>query len=84
MNLIIKILLRFIINMPIIQKLKILKRFFYSKSKYFLGSTLKPKIKSKSPLKNEMEEFIKCINYKKKPASLKKSINILKTLEKLN
>ena len=38
-------------------KLKILKRF-YSKSKHLLGSTLKPKIKSISPLKNEMLEFI--------------------------
>ena len=68
--------------MPIIQKLKILKKdFFTQKSKYFFRFYFKTKIKSKSPLKNEMEEFIKCINYKKKPASLKKSINILKTLK---
>ncbi len=60
------------------------KGFFTQKANIFLGSTLKPKIKSISPLKNEMLEFIKCINHKKKPISLKKSINILKTLEKLN
>ena len=60
------------------------KGFFTQKANIFLGSTLKPKIKSISPLKNEMLEFIKCINHKKKPISLTKSINILKTLEKLN
>ncbi len=60
------------------------KGFFTQKANIFLGSTLKPKIKSESPLKNEMKEFINCINYKKKPISLIKSINILKTLEKLN
>lgn len=60
------------------------KGFFTQKANIFLGSTLKPKIKSISPLKNEMLEFIKCINHKKKPISLTKSINILRTLEKLN
>jgi predicted dehydrogenase len=67
---------------PKIQNFK--KGFFTQKANIFLGSTLKPKIKSKSPLENEMIEFIKCINHKKKPISLSKSINILKTLEKLN
>ena len=60
------------------------KGFFTQKANIFLGSTLTPKIKSNSPLKNEMAEFIKCINFRKKPIPLTKSINILKTLEKLN
>lgn len=59
------------------------KGFFTQKANIFLGSTLRPKIKSSSPLKNEMLEFIKCINHKKKPISLKKSINVLKILEKI-
>jgi predicted dehydrogenase len=67
---------------PKVQNFK--KGFFTQKANIFLGSTLKPKIKSKSPLENEMKEFIKCINFKKKPITLIKSINILKTLEKLN
>ena len=64
-------------------KIKNFKKGFYSKANIFLGSTLKPKIKSISPLKNEMLEFIKCIIIKKNQY-LSKSINILKTLEKLN
>ena len=60
------------------------KRFFTQKANIFLGSTLTPKIKANSPLNNEMLEFIKCLNTQKKPISLIKSINILKTLEKLN
>ena len=67
---------------PKIQNFK--KNFFTQKANIFLGSTLKPKIKSKSPLENEMIEFIKCINCEKKPISISKSINILKILEKLN
>jgi hypothetical protein len=64
---------------------KFQKKFFYSKSKYLFGfSTLKPKIKSKSPLENEMNEFIKCLISKKKTYFISKSINILKILEKLN
>ena len=45
---------------PKVQNFK--KGFFTQKANIFLGSTLKPKIKSKSPLENEMKEFIKCIN----------------------
>ena len=61
------------------------KDFFTQKANIYFGSTLTPKIKSKSPLENEMREFLKCLNFKKKPStSIKVSINILKTLEKLN
>ena len=69
-------------NYPKTQNFK--KNFFTQKAHIFLGSTFKPKIKSKSPLENEMIEFIKCTNCEKKPISISKSINILKILEKLN
>ena len=67
---------------PKIQSFK--KRFFTQKANIYLGSTLKPKLKTNSPLINQMSEFIDCINNKKKPIKLKYSIDILKTLEKLN
>ena len=67
---------------PKIQNFK--KGFFTQKANIYLGSTLKPKIKSDSPLKNQMREFINFLNFKKKPVSLKNSIEILKILEKLN
>lgn len=61
------------------------KHFFTQKANIYYGSTIIPKIKSKSPLENEMNEFLKCLFLKKKPiTSTKLSINILKTLEKLN
>ena len=34
------------------------KRFFTQKANIYLGSTLKPKIKTNSPLENEMKEFL--------------------------
>ena len=61
------------------------KNFFTQKANIYFGSTLTPKIKSKSPLENEMREFLRCLNYKKKPSvSMEVSISVLKTLEKLN
>lgn len=61
------------------------KNFFTQKANIYFGSTLTPKIKSNSPLENEMREFVKCITNKKKPfTSTKLSISVMKTLEKLN
>ena len=37
------------------------KKFFTQKANIYLGSTLTPKIKSKSPLENEMKEFLWCL-----------------------
>ena len=60
------------------------KKFFTQKANIYLGSTLTPKIKTKSPLENEMKEFLSCLKKNKKPfTSTKISINVLKTLEKL-
>lgn len=60
------------------------KKFFTQKANIYLGSTLTPKIKSKSPLENEMKEFLWCLKKNKKPlTSTEISINVLKTLEKL-
>ncbi len=64
---------------------KFSKKFFTQKANIYLGSTFVPKIKFKSPLENEMSEFINCINKKKKPlTSTNISLNVLETLEKLN
>ena len=60
------------------------KKFFTQKSVYTLEN-FTPKISIKSPLENEMYEFIDCINKNKKPlTSTKLSLIILDTLEKLN
>ena len=61
------------------------KKFFTQKASIHLGKTFTPKISIKSPLENEMYEFIDCINKNKKPlTSTKLSLIILDTLEKLN
>ena len=68
---------------PKIYKFK--KKFFTQKANIYLGSTFIPKIKSKSPLENEMNEFMKCLVNKKKPTtSTKISSKVLKILERLN
>ena len=59
------------------------KRFFTQKANIYLGSTLKPKIKTNSPLENEMKEFLKRINSRNYNEFLLDPINILKILEKL-
>tara|TARA_B100001093_G_C26794915_1_gene1000672 strand:- start:335 stop:1312 length:978 start_codon:yes stop_codon:yes gene_type:complete len=61
------------------------KNFFTQKANIYLGSTLSPKIKSQSPLENEMKEFIKCIKLKKKPLTgTKISYKVLRILQNLN
>lgn len=68
---------------PKINKFK--KKFFTQKANIYLGKTIIPKVKFKSPLENEMSEFLKCLNNKKKPfTSTKIAMNILEILEKLN
>ncbi len=61
------------------------KSFFTQKANIYSGSTIVPKIKFKSPLENEMQEFLKCLNKKKKPfTSIKLALNVLEILERLN
>ena len=68
---------------PKITKFK--KKFFTQKAYIYLGKTIIPKVKFKSPLENEMLEFLRCLNNKKKPfTSTKIAMNVLKILEKLN
>ncbi len=61
------------------------KKFFTQKANIYLGLTRSPKIKSKSPLENEMSEFLRCIKRKTKPkTSHKISLQVLKILQELN
>tara|TARA_B100001057_G_C22811192_1_gene935488 strand:+ start:779 stop:1756 length:978 start_codon:yes stop_codon:yes gene_type:complete len=61
------------------------KNFFTQKANIYYGSTLKPKIKSRAPLENEINEFLNCLKSRRKPiTSTKISMNVFKTLEKLN
>ncbi len=60
------------------------KKFFTQKANIYLGLTKSPKIKSTSPLENEMREFLNCIYKKKKPTTSNKiTLDVLKVLEKL-
>jgi len=69
-------------NYPKISNFK--KNFFTQKANIYLGSTILPKIITKSPLENEMREFLTCLKKNKDPlTSAKISIDVLKTLEKL-
>lgn len=64
---------------------KFSKKFFTKEANVYYGSTFSPKIISKSPLENEMIEFIKCCNGKKNPrTSTLVSLNILNVLESLH
>ena len=64
---------------------KFSKKFFTQKANIYYGSTTSPKIKSSSPLENEMQEFLKCCKGNKIPnTSAEISLKILKILEKLN
>ena len=68
---------------PNINKFK--KNFFTQKANIYYGSTVNHKIKSKSPLENEMKEFIYCCKNKKKPkTSIKIADNVMRVLKKLN
>ena len=61
------------------------KNFFTQKANIYLGKTTKPKIKFKSPLKNEMLEFLRCIKGLKKPlTSTKLSMDVMKVLQNLD
>lgn len=63
---------------------KFSKKFFTQKANIYYGSTISPKVKSNSPLENEMREFLKCCKGKKTPkTSAEISLKILKILEKL-
>ncbi len=60
------------------------KKFFTQKANIYLGSTFSPNIKSKSPLENEMKEFLRCLRLKKKPLTdTNISYKVLKILQKL-
>ena len=64
---------------------KFKKNFFTQKANIYLGSTFSPKISSKSPLENEMKEFLNCLKFQRKPLTgTDISYNVLKILEKLN
>jgi len=61
------------------------KKFFTHKANIYLGRTTEPKIKFKSPLENEMLEFLECVKGLKRPlTSTKLSINVMKVLENLD
>ena len=63
---------------------KFSKKFFTQKANIYYGSTISPKVKSNSPLENEMREFLKCCKGKKTPkTSAEISLKILNILEKL-
>ena len=68
---------------PKITKFK--KKFFTQKAYIYLGKTIIPKVKFKSPLENEMLEFLRCLNNTTKPfPSPNIAMNVLKILEQLN
>ncbi len=61
------------------------KSFFTQKANIYLGKTHIPKIKSTSPLDNELNEFLNCIKLKKNPkTSIKIAHYVMKVLQKLN
>lgn len=64
---------------------KFSRKFFTQKANIYYGSTISPKIKSNSPLENEMREFLKCCKEDKIPKTTAEiSLKTLKILEKLN
>ena len=48
--------------MLLTQRYQNLKRFFSPHANIYLGSTIKPKIKFKSPMISEIEHFFNCIS----------------------
>ena len=64
---------------------KFSKKFFTQKANIYLGKTYIPKIKSRSPLENEMLEFLKCLKNQSTPmTSTSLSLDIHNILKKLN
>ncbi len=61
------------------------KSFFTQKANIYQGSTFSPKIKTKSPLENEISEFIDRIKKKRNHLTdIKISYHVLKILERLD
>ena len=60
------------------------KKFFTQKANIYLGSTYSPKIATRSPLENEMNEFLRCTKFNKNPKTgLNISYKVLKILQQL-